>query len=500
MAKDYWGTGPGTLTPRAPDPDTARRAMTGDAAEKIGARAPITPAPGTDEAAGSAHAEPTAADRGAPSTQARFIPDFPSRPTARSTRAAAPVVADAPVRERRRIEAPTRGDPREAAPIDAPSRFRLPESVRSISFGRKLWFGLSFVAPVVIGFIYLFLIAPDLYITEYRFSVRVPVGQQGGMASSGASLSALFGGNPTPGADLLDNYTVADYVSSAQAARDLNAKISLGQMYNKPADPFSRVGDQPTAEKLARYWQSMVYSSYDVASGLAVVRVSAYTAQDSYAIATSLVALSSDLVNTIGTNSQQDSVRFAQQQLDRANAEVAKLRGELADLRLRNNIVDPSQDLLKGKVDLVTTLTMRRAQLQAQLAALTQRLGNGSAPQLTQLRQQIEGLNGQIASASGIRGRAGGGPNLAVTVGRFEDLQAELKNALAMQAAANAAVGNMHASADAQRLYITTYVKPELPQSPQGPNRWLDMLIVTMIAAMAWVVGRLIGNSIMEHA
>ena len=462
MAKDYWGNGTGSLTPR----------------DDAGAGKPV---PSIPEMPRAATAQSRAAREGA-------------RPQAREARPAQAAVTTETRRPRDRFDAPEEG--RETGLRG----LTLPDMLQTISFARKAWFGLSFLAPVILGGLYLFLIAPNQYITEYRFSVRVPVGQQGSMASGGATLSALFGGNPTPGTDLLDNFTVADYVTSAQAAADLDGKVNLRTMFNKPFDPFSRVGAKPSSEQLAKYWRSMIYSSYDVATGLAVVKVTAYTPQDSYAIATNLINLSSDLVNSIGNHSQQDSVRFAQQQFDRASADVAKLQTELVDLRRSTNVIDPDHDAIAGNVALLNGLMNRRSQLQTQLTATMAQLHNAGSPQVVLLKQQLAATDQQITDARKSGGMVAGAPNVAVTVGRFEDVEAKLKQAQSVQAAAVSALSNIKSSADSQRLYLTTYVKPSLPESPQGPNRWLSLMLITLVSAMVWLVGRLVGNSIMEHA
>ena len=459
MAKDYWGSGPKSLHP---SDNGDAPAVTPPPVAPATARAPVT------------------------RSLTRDMPQPVAR--ARST------VALDETKTRPKTEAPATGE-------TTGLRGRaLPDLARTVSFGRKVWFAVSFLVPVIFGGLYVFFIAPDEYVTEYRFSVRVPVGQQGSMANGGASLSALFGGNPTPGSDLLDNYTVADYVTSTQAARDLDTKVGLRAMYNKPFDPFSRIGLSPSTEQLGKYWHSMVYSNYDVATGLAIVRVKAYSASDSFAIANNLVELSSDLVNSIGTRSQQDSVRFAQSQLDRSKTQVEALSTELANLRRQNNVIDPVKGAVAGNVDLINDLTNRRAQLQAQSEMMMQQLHNANAPQVQLLHQQIDAINRQISQARASGGATSGGVNIAVTMGRFEQLADKLKNAQSVQAAATQALNNAQTSAEAQRLYLTTYVRPIQPESPQGPNRWLDLLMITLVASMVWVIGRLIGNSIMEHA
>lgn len=461
MKKDFWGIGTG-LTSQG-----GRDATPGDAP-------PASP-------------ESTIAATNSPVARSRL----PEMPTGASRREA-PVALDEIKRKPGAGEQMASGEQRFGG-------LMLPTASRSASVGSRLWFGISIVAPLVLGFLYLFLIAPDEYVTEYRFSVRLPVGQQASVPSGDGSLAALFGGNPASGTDTLDNFTVVDYASSVQAARDLDAKIGLRAMFNKPWDPFSKLGGKASAEKLGAYWQSMVFSSYDVTTGLAVVRVRAYSASDSYAIANNLVNLSSELVNSIGVHSQQDTVRFAQQQHDRASAEVAKLRGELANLRRQTNLVDPAKDTLVISQGLISDLTGRRAQVQGQLASMLQQLQNTKAPQVELLQQQINAIDTQLRQARTSGAAQPGGQNIAVTVGRFEAVNNQLQAAQTALTEASQALNVAQTGAEAQRVYLTTYVRPVQPESPQGPDRWRDLLIIALVSMMIWVVGRLIANSIMEH-
>jgi capsular polysaccharide transport system permease protein len=367
----------------------------------------------------------------------------------------------------------------------------LPQRVTQISMGRTLWFGVSFLLPVVLGAIYLFLIAPDQYVTEFRFSVRVPVGQQGALASGGASTSALFGGNPTPGTDLLDNFTVADYVRSPQAAADLDARLNLKDMFNKPADPFSRVGGNANREKLARFWKSMVYSDYDVTTGLAVVRVKAYSAQDSYAVANALLQQSNDLVNSIGNLSQQDTVRFAQRSVERVQGKVADLRQQIALLSRHGGLDNPSIGVLPANNTLATITRTNVSQIQSEIEVLMRQLHNPNAPQIVMLQQELAANEQALGKAVNI---ANAGPT-----NQYADLSAQLQSTLALLASTQVALSNAQVGADAQRLYLTTYVKPILAQSPTGPDRWMDLFLIMLIAGMVWTIGMLFRNSILEH-
>jgi len=425
--------------------------------------------------------------------EAKAPPASPARPAAppRPQPAAA-----APVRP---ADPAPQADPLRAYAPEAPAAddeprfagFRLPQRATGMSLGRKIWFAVSFIAPVVLGGLYIFAVMPNEYLTEFRFSVRVPVGQPGSIGSAGASLSALFGGNPTPGTDLLDNFTVADYVRSPQAASDLDHRLNLKAIFNKASDPFSRLGDAPNSNRLAKYWKAMSYADYDVTTGLAIVRVKAYTAQDSFALANALLAQTHDLVNQIGQQSQQDTVHYAQEQVNRASDQVHKLRIQIAALSQRHGFDSPSIGVISANQQMSTASRQNIAAIQAQIAALMQQLHNPNAPQIVMLRQQLKANEVALGNAVDAANTSG--------TASFNDLTTQLQAALTVQTNAQAALSQSLAAQDAQRLYLTTYVKPQLADAPNAPDRWMDFLFLVIGAGMVWLMGLLARNSVMEH-
>jgi capsular polysaccharide transport system permease protein len=388
---------------------------------------------------------------------------------------------------------------RPAAPVNEPEVERrvrgrlLPSRAASLSTGRLIWFLVAFIAPVVLGSIYLFFIMPDEYVTEFRFSVRVPVGnpQSLNQQASGSSYSALFGGNPTPGTDLLDNFTVADYARSAQAARDVNGQLNLKSLFSKPADPLSHLGDNVSQEKLGRYWKSMVYSDYDVTTGLAVVRVRAYTAQDSLNIANVLLKLSNQLVNDIGNQSQADTVRFANEQVKRASDQVFALQRQMAALAKHTGVTSPSIGVIDSQNQISVHTRTTIAEITQEIEVLERELHNPNAPQIAVLREELAANQKALDASVGTANQEA--TNL------FANLSAQLNNYRTVLANAQASLSDSLAAQTAQRLYLTTYVRPTLPESPTAPDRWMDLLLLIAVAAMVWMVGMLVRNSILEH-
>ena len=376
----------------------------------------------------------------------------------------------------------------------------LPGSAEKPSTFSVIWFALAFVIPVVLGTIYYMLIASNQYVCEFRFSARQPV-YNGSSPSLTNGLTSILQSAAPSNPDLLDNYTIVDYVSSEQAARDLQARLNLKSMYdNSNIDWVSRFSSHGSAERLARYWNKMVYSEFDPATGLAIVRVRAFTPEDSLKIATQLLATSKDIVNEIGLQSQKDSVSAARVSVERIEKEVAGIESKMTDLRLQTNTVDPTVSVVSGNAGLATSLRANIAQIESQITALMTQTRNGSAPQINALKAQLTGAQKQLESVAGEVNSSNGSMNLARIAGEFEVQTNALQNEEQLLLAAQNNLLQSEVGLDSSRIYLTTYVKPTLPESSNYPRRWLAILELILGCAMVWLIGLLVSNSVIEHA
>ena len=403
-------------------------------------------------------------------------------------------------------------------PADRPMARQSPEHIRKavlpLPFGEEqpsafsiAWFLLAFVIPVVIGSIYYLFVASDQYVCEFRFSVREPVSAPAlvpsltGSSGSASGLSAMFAASMPANPDTLDNYTVVDYVISEQAARDLQSRIDLSSMYSRRnIDFLSRFGRDRPPEQLAKYWKKMVYSSFDPATGLAIVRLRAFTPSDAYRISTTLLSLSNDVVNNIGLQSQKDSLKYAQQEVANSEQEVAQLESRLTQLRSQRSTVDPLSSTVPGNAALATTLRANMAQTESQIIYLTQQTKNPDSPQIRALQAQLAATKRQLDQVTGEVGHSTNDAALATTAGEFEKANNRLQTAEQLLLTTQTNLLAAQVGVDTSRLYLTTYVKPTMPQSSIYPNRLLSIGLLALVCLMIWLVGLLIANSVIEHA
>jgi capsular polysaccharide transport system permease protein len=253
-------------------------------------------------------------------------------------------------------------------------------------------------------------------------------------------------------------------------------------------------------EDFVDYWRHRVTASYDLITGIAVARVQAFTPEDTYLIATTMVSLAEKLINEIAMRSRLDSVRFAEGELKRAQDRVNDLRVRLAEYRDKEAVIDPRSNVVASNTTLAQTLRGILVQYQTELASLEQQKLQAGAPAIVALqsrifatRQQLAAVEGEVATA-----KEGGRP-LSQVVGQFEKLQLESEVAKTILTTAIASLEQARVNASVQHLYVTLFVRPALPEKSTYPNRGLAILTVALACFFLWTIGLLVIRSIRQH-
>ncbi len=199
-------------------------------------------------------------------------------------------------------------------------------SAPSRAYGALISFVLCVLIPVVFAAVYYVSIASDQYVSEFRFTVKDTSTANAGMGG----VLAMMGG--TPMGVGTENYLVTDYLSSRQAVEDLQKRIGLIGLYTKPnIDWLSRFDASKPMERFERYWKKMVHTTFDQVTGIATAQVYAFTPQDALLIATTMMALSEELVNQMSIRARRDAVRFAEKEVEKAQDRLRRVRGQLTE-------------------------------------------------------------------------------------------------------------------------------------------------------------------------
>lgn len=383
---------------------------------------------------------------------------------------------------------------------------RLPTRRARLSAGFWLSLLLMVVLPTALGAFYYLHVASDQYVSEFRFAVK------SSNASASSATTDLVGAALGQSARLSafsDNFIVADYITSREAVTDLLKTVDLRAIYSdKDADYLARLDPAVPVEKLVAYWQNRVDATFDVSTGISIVQVRAFTPEDSLRVAKALIGASENLVNRIAERAREDAVRFAER--DVKNAED-RLREVTAKLRQFRNVQQTPDLSTSASSTLGLSLQLRTslAQMEAQLTSLSTHMAP-DAPTIKVLknniaatRDQLNKVEGELGAGNAPAGNSNSqGPNsegYAATLSDYEDIRLEMQFAQQSYQNMLTALDQVRSSAMSDRTYLMPYVEPSLAEFPMYPERVEDVLIVFLIAAVAWAITMLTVYAVRDH-
>lgn len=374
----------------------------------------------------------------------------------------------------------------------------LPQKARKRSIGVLISFVACVLLPVVAASVYYFAYASDQYAAEFSFVVRDAKSAAAGTSTgSMPNIMGMFGGS----SNSVENYMVAEYLRSRMAVQELQQHVDLVQMYSRPeTDWLARLDPSAPMERIVPYWRRMVTASYDQITGLGVAQIRAFTAQDAYAIATTLVKLSEQLVNQVANRPQLDAVRFAEEEVKRAEDRLLKIRAELTQYRNTEMVIEPQADSVTGKITVAQTLRANVASLETEISILKSQNVSPNAPQVVTLTKRLEATRTQLrAVESQVATARDGNTPLSKVVGEYESLDLSRQFAQNMLNMAMQELEQARSNARAQHIYVTAFITPGLPQSAAYPKRITSVLLVGLGALLFWTIGLLIVGSVREH-
>ena len=258
------------------------------------------------------------------------------------------------------------------------------------------------VVPVLLSIAYYGLIASDQYLSQASFLVKSP-GQQGAQVSTLANLIQTTG--LSRGQE--ETNAVLDYVRSRNALEDLQKRIDVRAMFmSSAADRLARYPfplREDRFENLYDYYKKKVEVYLDTETGLAVIRVKAFSSSDAHTIASALLSLSEDLVNQLNERAHKQGIVEAERRVIEAEERVRKASTSMTMFRNKQSMIDPKLQAT-GIQEIVTKLSTQKADLQARLDRMTK--AAPSSPNVDVLRSQIAALTREIDSQT--RRMAGG--------------------------------------------------------------------------------------------
>jgi capsular polysaccharide transport system permease protein len=341
-------------------------------------------------------------------------------------------------------------------------------------------FAVIVVVPSILGAAYFGLVASSQYLTETRFTL------QGGERPRSDELSSAIG---LPSLSTVqDTQLVANYIQSRSIVEALENRINLRQLYGAPSiDWLSRFNASKPMERLVEYWKTKVDVSIEFPAGIVVVRVKAFSPEDSLRISKEVISLGESLVNELNRRMLADNIRSSEIELERASNRLVQAQGALESTRNQERLLDAGQSG-KATGDLITGLRSEYLKIQRDYDSQLKHLSKTS-PQVRATEYRLRAIADQIAKLEAtLTGPTAGATSNLISgaMTRFSGLELEKRIAERQYAVASGALEIARASALRQQAYILVFVRPTLPEEARYPRRTLDIMLVLGGCVFAW--------------
>ncbi len=367
---------------------------------------------------------------------------------------------------------------------------------------RAGWAPISFVLCVVIpsiGFIlYFATLAAPQFVVEARFIVRtadVGTTSSDAISSAVSALSSSLSYSPSA----QNSYVVAQYIKSRAAIDDLEKLVNLREIFRRPeADFWARLKENATAEELVDYWKNMVRAYVDAPSTIVTVEVKAFRPDDALTLCRAILTLSEQLVNRISERARLDVMRSSEEEVRRANGLLRAALQNMQTARDAEGVLDPAKASDEtGK--LLMQLMVEKTRLEGDLYFAQQVMGK-DAPSVRQLSARSEILDRQLtALKSTLAGRDAADNNMAASLRRFEELEAQRILADKLLTFAEEGLERARIRAERQNLYFMVFVAPMPPNEATLPLRVTYSILLPIACFVIWGMFALIWAAVEDH-
>lgn len=370
-----------------------------------------------------------------------------------------------------------------------------PTRIRRRHRGLMLSIGFVIVLPLALTILYLTILAEDQYASNTGFTIRQE--ETGSASDLMGGIAQVFGSGALGNADLL-----FEFVQSQDIVERINARFDLVTHYtaNWPTDPLFALWPWATIEDLVWFWGRMVKVTYNQASGLMLVEVRAGDPQSAQLISQMIVEESEQMINRLNETARRDTTRNAEADLSAAVERLRTAREDMAEFRVRTQIVDPQADI-QGRLGVLNNLQQQLAEamINNDLLLLT---SDENDPRVRQTQRRIEVVRDRIQQER--RNFAEQDVTVDETdyprlIAQYESLLVDQGFAESTYQAALTALDAARSNASRQSLYLASFIKPTLAQRAAYPQRFLIAGLALFFLTLLWSVMALIYYSLRDR-
>jgi capsular polysaccharide transport system permease protein len=376
-----------------------------------------------------------------------------------------------------------------------------PAYMRRRHWGVIASFFVMVLIPIAVSGWYLWERATDRYISTAAFSVRTE--------ETGSAFEMLGGIVDLGSSGSEDNDILYDFIQSQEMVALIDSEIDLRAVWAKadPAiDPVFAYHPPGTIEDMVTYWNRMVTIYRDTSTGLMYLQVQAFTPEDAHQIAQLIYDESSLVINRLSDIAQEDSTRFARDELTASVERLKEARAAVTLFRNRHQIINPASDM-QSQIGILSSLQAELASTLIDLDILRPTTADND-PRVVQAERRIEVIEARIEEERAKFGMGSDGSNAPATeggqgyaelVGEYEGLIVDLQFAEQSYAAARAAFEIAMSETRKKSRYIAAHVQPTVAERAEYPERFIRLALVALFSFLTWALVVLIAYAIKDR-
>jgi capsular polysaccharide transport system permease protein len=236
-------------------------------------------------------------------------------------------------------------------------------------------------------------------------------------------------------------------------------------------------------EALHRYYQQQVSLQVDTLSNISTLRVRSFKAEEAYLANQMLLSMSEELINQLNERSRQDMVRYAQAEVEAAEAKARTAASAVSRYRSEKAVFDPEKQSA-FQLQQVGKLQEQLIAAKAQLVQVKSLAPNN--PQVQVMQRQVAILESEINKETS---KVMGGER------SLSNKAAEDK----LLATALASLEQARNDAQRKQLYLDRIVEPGKPDIAVEPRRLRNIAATLALGLIAWGVLSLLITGVREH-
>ena len=359
-------------------------------------------------------------------------------------------------------------------------------------------FVVMVVIPTVLTALFYIFLATDQYATQSYFAVRSPSGS----GASSSLLGVVAGISGASSSESADSYIILDFINSRELIEDLEQRIDLRAIYDRPeADFYYRFDPTKPIEDFVDYLKMMIVPEYNTTSNVVTLTVRAFRPEDAQLVAENVIAASERLINEMSRRAREDTLRESRDEVARAEQRLRLNSAAIAAFRRTEADIDPTKTA-GSQLAIISRLESDISAKRAELKGLRTTM-SATAPRVVELGRELAALEEQLRQerdrpSGGAEGGAGGSV-LTDRLTKYEELQIEQKFAQEAYTSALASLEAARMNADRQQRYISVFVSPRIPQYPLYPEglRWTGCILG--LSLILWGLVSIIFSGVKDH-